>query len=346
MGSPTITIIVTVLNDKRVKRTLDSIKKQTLQPLEVIVADGGSKDGTLELVEELAQSDYRILPRKFLGTIPESRNQAVAVARGELVVFLDADEVAPEGWLGALVAPFSDPEIGFTAGPTPALPESVGTIGAAYYDAYLNRFYEKVASKNLHALPMGNSAWRTSLFKELGPLDTSLYPKAASEDQDFALRVLGSGRKGRYVPAAWVHHDYSGLTLAKLLSKQATYATGGYVVWRRKKSTYEASGSRMTPYLVPPALLVVALVLFIVYQPWVLIAEVIAALGVLSFTALFVVLLVDGILGERQYPGWRFRPVEILRRWATLYGALRGLAKYGLSGRLENEQPPSESSNS
>jgi glycosyltransferase involved in cell wall biosynthesis len=343
MGSPTITIIVTVLNDKRVGRTIESIRKQTVAPLEVIVADGGSKDGTFELVEELAKNDKSLLPRKLPGTIPESRNQAIAIAQGELVAFLDADEVAPEGWLEALVAPFGDPKIGFTAGPTPALPGTAGTIGAAYYDAYLNRFYEKVASKNLHALPMGNSAWRTSLFKELGALDTTLYPKAASEDQDFALRVLKAGHKGCYVPAAWVHHDYSGLTVAKLLSKQATYATGGYVVWRRKKSTYEASGSRMTPYLIPPAMLVIALIMLVAVPSLALVAEVIAALGVLAFTALFMALLVDGIIGDSRYPGWRFRPVEILRQWVTLYGAFRGLLKYGLSGRAESEPTTTES---
>jgi glycosyltransferase involved in cell wall biosynthesis len=340
MGETTVSVIVTVLNDKRVSRTLESLQKQTLRPLEVIVADGGSKDGTYELVKEIAKSDPTILPRKCPGTIPESRNQALAMVQGEFVAFLDADEVAPEGWLEAIVAPFSDPTVGFTAGPTPALPGTTGTIGASYYDAYLNRFYEKVARENPHALPMGNSAWRNKVFKELGKLDTTLYPKAASEDQDFALRAMDAKWKGLYVPGAWVHHDYSGLTLRKLLSKQSTYATGGYVVWRRSKSTYEASGGRLFPYLLPPALLVVGLVLFLVYPPWDLPAAVVVALGVLSFTALFVALLVDGMIGDKSYPGWRFRPVEILRRWATVYGAFRGFLSYGLSGRESKPSKP------
>ena len=69
-------------------------------------------------------------------------------------------------------------------------------------------------------------------------------------------------------------------------------------------------------------------------------AEVIAALGVLAFTVLFLALFVDGILGDKKYPGWRFRPVEILRRWATLYGAFRGLVQYGWSGEKKEPQTP------
>lgn len=332
MTSPTVTVILTVLNDPRAVRTLESVVKQTLPPLEILVADGGSTDETIRGIEEMAQAHSSIRLKKFPGTIAESRNRALAEAKGELVAFIDADEVAPEGWLEALVDPFHQAKVGFTAGPTPALPGTRSTIGAAYYDAYLNRFYATVAKEHPHALPMGNSAWRQSLFQEVGILDTTLYPKASSEDQEFALRVLAAGWEGVYVPGAWVHHDYSGLTLGKMLAKQATYATGGYVVWRRKGSTYEASGPSLAPYLVPPVLAVLGLLLLLVGPLGREMGEFLLALSVLSFGVLFLSLLVEGIVGEKTYPGWRFRPVEILRRWATLYGAARGFLQYGLKG--------------
>ena len=333
MAGPTITVVVTVLNDRRVLRTLESLVAQTLAPLEILVADGGSKDGTFEAVEEFARSHPTVHPHRMLGNIPETRNQAFAAAQGDLVALLDADEVAPPTWLADLVAPFDDPKVGFTGGPTPALPGTASNVGAAYYNAYLNRFYEEVARRNPHALPMGNSAWRRILFTELGKLDTTLYPRAASEDQEFALRALEAGWKGRYAPDAWVHHDYSGLTLAKMLKKQATYATGGYVVWRRKGSTYEASGGRMAPYLVGPVLFLAALVAFLVEPFHPVYAGVLGALGVLAIGILTLGLMAQGVRGDRKYPGWRYRSVEILRRWATLYGALRGLVQYGVSGR-------------
>ena len=117
-----MSVIVTVLNDKRVSRTLSSLQRQSLLPFEILVADGGSTDGTFELASTYAQMDPRIVPLRLPGTIPETRNQALRKVRGEFVAFLDADEEAPESWLKALLAPFSDPKVGFTGGPTPAMP--------------------------------------------------------------------------------------------------------------------------------------------------------------------------------------------------------------------------------
>lgn len=338
---PRITVIVTVLNDRRVERTLRSLQAQTLPPIEILIADGGSKDGTFELCATLAQTDPRIKPLRVLGTIPESRNQALDHVHGDLVAFLDADEVAPPGWLAALVAPFSDPTVGFTGGPTPAMKGTTPSLGAQYYDAYLRRFYETVARHHPHALPMGNSAWRLQVFQKVGRLDSTLFPKAASEDQDMALRTLKAGWKGVYVPEAWVDHDFSDLYLRALLRKQATYATGGYVVWRRSGSTYEASPSGLTPYLLPPALLLFGFVVFVLPWSWAgWVGLGLMGLGALLFFALVVALAVEGRLGDHQYPGWRLRPLEILRRYATLYGALRGLLRYGWSGRRNLPSAP------
>ncbi len=336
MTPPAVSVILTVLNDRRLTRTLDSLKAQTLRPLEVLVADGGSTDGTRDLAEKYAQTEPWVLPRLFPGTVAESRNQAIAEAKGEIIAFLDADEVAPPEWLAGLVAPIVSGEADFTGGPTPALEGTTPSVTAAYYNAYLNQFYDRVAAREPHSLPMGNSAWRAELFRKVGPLDTVFNPKEGGEDLDFAIRAVEAGGRGRYVPAAKVFHDYSGLTLRKLASKQAAYATAGYLIWRRRKHTSEASAGGELPYLLPPLLLVLGFLL-LPFLP-LLFAEVVWALGILSFAALFLGLLVEGALGEKEYPGWRFRPVEIVRRWATLYGALRGLLRYGLSGKAPSSQ--------
>jgi GT2 family glycosyltransferase len=341
---PRVSVIVTVLNDLRVERTLKSLQGQTLSPLEILVADGGSKDGTFELAQALAKGDPRVRPRRLLGNIPESRNQALAVVQGELVAFLDADEVAPPTWLAELTAPFADPKVGFTGGPTPGMKGTTGTLGARYYDAYLRRFYDQVASRNPHALPMGNSAWRRRVFQEVGKLDTSLFPRAASEDQDIAVRALQAGWKGVYVPEAWVDHDFSDITLRSLLKKQSTYATGGYVLWRRRGSTYEASAGRVLPYVLPPGLVVVGLLLWLLLwgllPRWAWLGEGTLALGGLAFAALLIGLAVQGRREDAKYPGFRLRPLEVLRRWATLWGAARGLLRYGWSGRKNLPPPP------
>ncbi len=347
-----VSVIVTVLNDQRVGRTLRSLQRQTLAPLEVLVADGGSKDGTFEMAEQLAKEDPRIRPCRLPGNIPESRNQALALVRGDLVAFLDADEVAPPTWLAELLGPFSDDQVGFVGGPTPGMAGTLRSVGARYYDSYLRRFYDQVAKEHPHALPMGNSAWRRKVFQEVGPLDTTLFPRAASEDQDMALRTLQAGWKGVYEPKAWVEHDFSDIDLPGLLRKQATYATGGYVLWRRKGTTYEASTGRLFPYVLAPALVVVGLLLWGLGRHFssllMLGGEVMLLLGWWAFLLLFVYLMAQGIAWERTYPGARYRPLEILRRWSTLWGAFRGLVRYGWSGRKNlpaSPKPPPPSSN-
>jgi cellulose synthase/poly-beta-1,6-N-acetylglucosamine synthase-like glycosyltransferase len=266
------------------------------------------------------------------GTIPESRNQALRVVHTEFVAFLDADEVAPSQWLENLLAPFEDAHVGFTGGPTPAMPETLRSIGARYYDGYLRWFYDRVARVQPHGLPMGNSAWRRRVLNEVGLLDTTLFPRAASEDQDLAVRAQRAGWKGVYVPDASVWHDFTELTTTSVLRKQARYAQGGYVVWRRQGTTYEARAGSIAPYVALPVLAVVGAIL-LVFTTTRLVGTVALIASGVGFLMLLIGLTIQGRLGEARYPGFKYRALEILRRWATLYGAFRGFLSYGWGGR-------------
>ncbi len=328
----TVSVIVTVLNDPRVARTIESLLAQERPPDEILIDDGGGTGEVKRITEGYRARDSRVVHLDAPGNIPESRNTALKTAHGEFVAFLDADEVAPPGWLGSLLAPFADPSVGFTGGPTPAMPGSARSVGARYYDGYLRRFYDVEARQHPHALPMGNSAWRAEVFRRVGLLDATLYRRAASEDQDVAVRALEGGWRGVYVPEAWVHHDFSDITTSGLLRKQRVYAEGGYVVWRRRGSTYEATAGRVLPYLLLPLLAVVG-ALLLLPEPTRTAGLVVLAVGAIGLVALAVGLTVQGLAEDRRYPGLRWRALEIPRRWATLYGAFRGLLHYGWSGR-------------
>ncbi len=344
-GSPrpgSVSVIVTVLKDPRVERTLESLLAQRRPPEEILVDDGGPPGAVSEIAARFHARDPRVRRLAAPGNIAESRNAALAVAAGEFVAFLDADEVAPPEWLERLLAPFADPLVGFTGGPTPGLASTLTTVGARYYDGYLGRFYDRVARNHPQALPMGNSAWRARLFREVGLLDTSLDRLAASEDQEFAVRVLARGSVGVYVPDAPVGHDFSGLGVRALLRKQRIYARGGFVVWRRTGSTYEASGGRLLPYVLLPALAVLGALLL----PFpitrvaggLLLGVGLGGLGLLAFG-----LTLWGLREESRYPGLRFSALEIPRRWATLLGAFQGLLTYGWSGRRGRASGPGPS---
>jgi cellulose synthase/poly-beta-1,6-N-acetylglucosamine synthase-like glycosyltransferase len=327
----TVSVVVTVLKDPRVRRTLESLLAQRRRPEEILVDDGGGTDVVARITAELAAKDPIVRHLAAPGNIPESRNAALRVARGEFVAFLDADEVAPPGWLGEMLRPFEDPKVGFTGGPTPAMAGTTRSIGARFYDGYLRRFYDRVARTHAHALPMGNSVWRAAVFRQVGLLDTTLFRRAASEDQEIALRAMAAGWKGILVDGGAVDHDFSDLTAWSLLRKQAVYAEGGYVVWRRHGSTYEASGGRLLPYVVLPLLAIAGALLSIV--PSLRFAGAVAlGLGLGGLGVLALGLTVVGILEDARYPGLRFNALEIPRRWATLVGAFRGWRHFGASG--------------
>jgi glycosyltransferase involved in cell wall biosynthesis len=92
MTSPLISCIVPVFNGERyLGEALDSILAQTYRPLEVIVVDDGSTDGTAALAETY-RDRVRYAYQPEAGP-PATRNQGVRLARGEYVAFLDADDL-------------------------------------------------------------------------------------------------------------------------------------------------------------------------------------------------------------------------------------------------------------
>ncbi len=81
-----LTIVIPTMNEETcLPGLLESIKKQTLQPTEVIVADAGSQDAT----REIARSHGATVVEG--GNVSVGRNAGAAVAQTDLVLFLDAD---------------------------------------------------------------------------------------------------------------------------------------------------------------------------------------------------------------------------------------------------------------
>lgn len=84
-------IIVVCLNaGNRLKDTLESICKQTYKNYEVIIKDGGSKDGSLACVP--SQENIRVIEEKDCG-IYDAMNQAISYAKGEYLLFLNTGDL-------------------------------------------------------------------------------------------------------------------------------------------------------------------------------------------------------------------------------------------------------------
>jgi glycosyltransferase involved in cell wall biosynthesis len=92
MKESLISSIVPAYNGERyLRETLDSILRQTYRPLEIIVVDDGSNDGTGRVVAEYGERVRYVLQTNAGETA--ARNRGLAVAQGEFVAFLDADDL-------------------------------------------------------------------------------------------------------------------------------------------------------------------------------------------------------------------------------------------------------------
>lgn len=91
---PCISVIVPVYGvEKWVGRAIESIQAQTLDDFELILVDDGSPDRSGIICDEHAASDARIqVIHKENGGAASARNAAIAVARGEYLFFMDADD--------------------------------------------------------------------------------------------------------------------------------------------------------------------------------------------------------------------------------------------------------------
>ncbi|HEY7213866.1 MAG TPA: glycosyltransferase family A protein [Thermoanaerobaculia bacterium] len=174
---------------------------------EVIVADNGSRDGSVEVARAAAAR----LPRLTVVDASDRRGQAharnvgAAAARGEALLFIDADDVAAPGWLAALGRalaehPFVASRFDTARLNEPWVEEARGNPQAMGLNPYVYPPYLP------HAGGCGLGI-RRALHERIGGFDETL---AALEDTDYCWRLQRLGVALRFVPDAVVHVRYRG----------------------------------------------------------------------------------------------------------------------------------------
>lgn len=105
MSGPLVSIIVPVYNvDKYLNQCIDSIIGQTYENLEIILVDDGSSDKSIDICQEYARKDDRvILIKKENGGASSARNTGLDIAKGKFVMFVDSDDFVESKMVEALL---------------------------------------------------------------------------------------------------------------------------------------------------------------------------------------------------------------------------------------------------
>ena len=179
------------------------------QPTELLVVDNGSKDGSREWLA--AQPDVRLVANADNRGAPAARNQALALARGEHVVFLDNDVVVTRGWLAGLLFHADVDARAACVGPVTDRAAHGQAIEYAGGDAGLDAFAEARALAHRrqfrHASLLSSFCVlvKRAVLDRIGGFDPAFSPWGF-EDDDFTLRAALAHGHNRVAYDVFVRH--------------------------------------------------------------------------------------------------------------------------------------------
>lgn len=183
MKSSLVSCIVPVFNGERyLAEALDSILKQSYKPLEIIVADDGSTDGTREVVQRY-DTRVRYLLQSNAGPVV-ARNLGLGAATGEFVAFLDADDLWHAEKLARQMARFdARPELDVCVA-------HVQNFWIPELREEEERLRDNRVSKPLPGYSTVTLLARRSLFEAVGPFNAAL---RHGDSTDWFLRAAEHG---------------------------------------------------------------------------------------------------------------------------------------------------------
>lgn len=215
-----VSLIMTLLNEAgTIGPTLEAIDSQTRAADQTVIVDGGSTDGTLEIVQAWAADRPSVVVRTKPGAnIAAGRNAAIEQAHGPIIAVTDAGCTPDSHWLEELTRPFARLDIDVSMG--------------FYRPDPRSRFERVFSCLNLpDAEEIDPSRFmpssRSVAFKKYVWERTEGYPEwlAVGEDMYFNLLVVKKGFGRSFAPAAVVRWRLRP-DLRSTLSQYFFYAQG------------------------------------------------------------------------------------------------------------------------
>ena len=258
--NPLTSIIVLACNKAAyTARCLDGLTKTSWRPLEIVIVDNGSTDETPELLADFERraagldiTVRRLRNERNIGAV-SGRNQALELAAGDLIAFLDNDVVVrTRAWVERLADALGGAERGGIAGPKllyPFPPPRIQCAGAAVSPRGRVFFRgrgeppdapEFNRAEEVQCLISACWLMRRAVYDDLGPLDTA-YDPVQFEDIDYCYAARERGWQALYVPAAEMYHFESVTTSGSpAINNPYQIARNGLLFQRRWRDMFAA----------------------------------------------------------------------------------------------------------
>lgn len=213
-----VSVIIPAYNRRElIVEALDSVAAQTYRPIEVIVVDDGSIDGTAEVAEEWFKTlaalrrqglDLRVV-RQPNGGAPRARNRALVESRGEFIQFLDSDDLlAPQKLEVHLNHLRTHPGVDFVYSAAAKFGAAAIASAGRPYCGRESMTVRGHLSRKGSAINTYVGFYRRDLCRRVGPWDERL---RVWQDGEYNLRMLLSDAQIAFLPGVLVHHrDYEG----------------------------------------------------------------------------------------------------------------------------------------
>jgi peptidoglycan-N-acetylglucosamine deacetylase len=338
-----VSVVMAAYNEEKVMgETLRALLDTIYQgALEVVVVDDGSRDETAAKVEQMAKADprVRLLQQENRGKA-RALQRAIAVARHDIIVFVDADTRFQPDTIPLLLAPFADQQVDAVSGHAKVgnLRKFVARCQSLEYTCGFNldrRAYNRWNC--ITVVPGAVSAIRKEAILQAGGLSL----QTLAEDTDLTLSLHKEGRRIVYVPnaIAWTEAPETVRTLARQRFRWA-YGTL-QCLWKHREMVFNRSYGALGWFSLPSIwffqIMLVAVTpvvdLFLLgslpFGAWRAVLP-----FVVTFLSMDVILATLACLLEREpiTRAWRILPMRLIYRpmlsyciWKAIFRALKGV---------------------
>jgi GT2 family glycosyltransferase len=229
MSETSISVIIPAYNaEATLGRCLAALSDQTRSPDEIIVVDDGSTDGTADVASRYA---VRVIDQANAGPAA-ARNAGAQAARGDLLLFTDADCAPAPDWVERMAAAFADPTVVGAKGVYRTT--QVEPVARFVQIEYEDKYDRMRGQERVDFIDTYSAGYRRDLFLQAGGFDTT-FPTASVEDQEFSFRLAQAGHRLVFVPDARVTHIHD-RTLAEYARRKFWIGYWKALVTRRYPS--------------------------------------------------------------------------------------------------------------